>query len=29
MHACLSYFIDMPKLTEVKYDDIMELVDDG
>lgn len=29
MHACLSYFIDMPKLTEVKYDDITELVDDG
>jgi predicted ATPase with chaperone activity len=28
MHACLSYFIDMPKLTEVEYDDITELVDD-
>jgi hypothetical protein len=26
MHACLSYFTDMPKLTEVKYDDITELV---
>ena len=29
MHACLSYFIDMPKLTEVKYHDITESVDDG
>ena len=29
MHACLSYFIDMPKLTEVEYEDITELVEDG
>lgn len=28
MHACLSYFTDMPKLTEVKYEDITELVGD-
>lgn len=29
MHACLSYFTDMPKLAEVKYDDITELVGNG
>lgn len=29
MHAGLSYFTDMPKLTEVKYDDITEVVGNG
>ncbi len=29
MHACLSYFTDMPKLAEVNYDDITERVGNG